>query len=108
PCCSGEGPARSARVRACVRDARPEGRDTGGAAAVMSPTLAEAWPGALGHSGIVAYGARRPLWRLGAPHAQTKPLQFLADPPARTSVRLPPPPRRSIFSGCFRAKVAEW
>jgi hypothetical protein len=57
-----------------VRDARPEGRDGGGAPALYrrpSGCVARRrWPGAVGHSGIVPYRARSPLWRLGAKHAR--------------------------------------
>ncbi|HEX8243684.1 MAG TPA: hypothetical protein VF541_09315, partial [Longimicrobium sp.] len=32
--------------------------------------MARRGPGAVGNGGIVAYGARSPVWRLGAKHAQ--------------------------------------
>jgi hypothetical protein len=47
----------------CVRDARPQGRD----------------PAAVGNGGIVAYGARSPVWRLGAKHAQALLFQSVYD-----------------------------
>jgi len=57
-----------------VRDARPEGRDGGGACVVASSgadAWRRRWPGAVGHGGIVPYGARSPVGRLSAQHAQT-------------------------------------
>ncbi|HEU4562782.1 MAG TPA: hypothetical protein VFS20_33440 [Longimicrobium sp.] len=35
------------------------------------------WPGAVGHGGIVPYGARSPVWRLGAKHARILQLHFV-------------------------------
>jgi hypothetical protein len=56
----------------CVRDARPEGRDTAaphrGGETHRQP--ARRGPGAVGHSRIVPYGARSPVWRLSAKHAR--------------------------------------
>ena len=60
-------------ARTCVRDARPEGRDGGGACTVMSDRdegWRRRWPGAVGHGGIVPYGARSPVPRPSAVHAQ--------------------------------------
>ena len=53
--CAPGGPGRRRRVRG-NRDA--------------SDTWRRRWPGAVGNSGIVAYGARSPLWRPSAKHAQ--------------------------------------
>jgi len=77
----------------CVRDARPEGREPAGrprrhvrgreeAAAEMDPP----GPGAVGHGGIVPYGARSPVGRLGAQHARA--LLFRGP----TVIRNPPRP----------------
>jgi len=68
-------PGTGMRLRPRVRDARPEGRD--GAARAHRWTyrrepFARRWPGAVGNGGIVAYGARSPLWRPGARHARSR------------------------------------
>jgi len=61
----------------CVRDARPEGRDGGGARernrSWRRSVARRRWPGAVGHGGIVPYGARSPVPRLGAEHARIPP-----------------------------------
>ena len=78
----------------CVRDARPEGRDCGGR------RFARSRPGAVGHGGIVPYGARSPVRRPGAEHAQGKSSARVreceSNPPAFRS--RPRPPRRSTGS----------
>src|SRR5215218_10062646 len=56
-------------------------------AEVQHEGVARRWPGAVGNSRIVAYGARSPLWRLGAKHAQTLSLAVVV---RRRSALRPP------------------
>jgi len=74
----GKGP-RAAGVAVCVRDARPQGRDTG-AHARAPRSRADAgerwWLGAVGNSRIVAYGARSPARSAAEGHAQIVQLRY--------------------------------
>ena len=53
---------------------RGGGADGGGRGRAPAETSPPG-PGAVGNGGFVAYGARSPVWRLGAKHAQS-PLFF--------------------------------
>jgi len=68
-------PGTCCRSVRCVRDARPEGRDGGGAHAMNRRPggggARRRWPGAVGHGGIVPYRARSPARSAAEGHAQT-------------------------------------
>ena len=72
-------PTRAAGVAVCVRDARPQGRDTGAHAPALRNRLDARerwWLGALRHSCIVPWCARSPARSAAEGHAQNVQLQY--------------------------------
>jgi len=112
--CISAGIARGAHLREGCAPEGPGRRRARIDAEESHACPARRWPGAVGNSCIVAYGARSPVWRLSAKHAQTRGSIFSIfqkhhqppPPPPPEPPPLEPPPPLPLLLGLLDMVLA--